>query len=123
MRRAAVAAACALMVVVSGCGGDDDEPASGRSADLTVTVWPRGADGPARRHRVACPGAAVCRGLSAGRLRPTPANVACTEIYGGPAVARVRGTLDGKAVDVRLNRTNGCEIARWQRNAALLRGG
>jgi hypothetical protein len=50
-----------------------------------------------------------------------PANVACTEIYGGPATARVRGTLNGESVDARLSRTNGCEIARWGRNAALLK--
>jgi hypothetical protein len=109
-------------VAAGGCGGDDS-PSEGRTADLVVTVWPQGPDGAARKHHLTCPGSPACRTLSAGRLRPTPANVACTEIYGGPAVARVRGTLDGKPVDVRLNRTNGCEIARWERNAALLRGG
>jgi hypothetical protein len=50
-----------------------------------------------------------------------PADVACTEIYGGPATARVRGTLQGKPVDARFSRTNGCEIARWERNRALFR--
>jgi hypothetical protein len=108
-------------MVVSGCGGDDDEPASGRTADLTVIVWPRGPDGPSQRHRVVCPGAHACRTLNRAQLRPVPPDVACTEIYGGPATARVRGTLNGKQVDARLNRTNGCEIARWNRNAALLR--
>jgi hypothetical protein len=116
-----IATAACTVVMLSACGGDDDAPSGGRTAELTVTVWPQGPDGPARRHRVVCPGDAACRGLSASRLRPTPANVACTEIYGGPAVARVRGTLDGKPVDVRLDRTNGCEIARWERNALLLK--
>jgi len=114
-----VLAACGLLLAAGGCGGDDSSADKG-STDLVVTVWPQGADGPARRHRVACPGDQACAGLSAARLRPVPANVACTEIYGGPAVARVRGTIDGKPVDARLERTNGCEIARWQRNATLL---
>jgi hypothetical protein len=109
-------------MVAGGCGGDDDS-SSAPATDLVVTVWPKGPDGAARRHHVACPGDPACEGLSASRLRPVPANVACTQIYGGPSVARVRGTIDGKPVDARLNRSNGCEIARWQRNAALLRAG
>jgi hypothetical protein len=108
-------------LAAGGCGGDDS-PADERTADLVVTVWPQGPDGPARRHRVVCPGAAACATLSPAKLRAVSPNVACTEIYGGPAVARVRGTIDGKPVDVRLDRTNGCEIARWQLNAVLLRG-
>jgi hypothetical protein len=118
--RFALLAACGLLLAAGGCGGDDDDSASPPATDLVVTVWPKGPDGPSQRHRVVCPGDAACRGLSAAQLRPVPPNVACTEIYGGPATARVRGTLDGKPVDARLNRTNGCEIARWGRNAALL---
>jgi hypothetical protein len=119
--RFALLAACGLVLVAGGCGGDDSSGGGGRSADLVVTVWPQGPDGASRKHHVTCPGDAACRGLSAARLRPTPADVACTQIYGGPATARVRGTLDGKPVNARLDRTNGCEIARWERNAALLR--
>src|SRR5215218_5378314 len=46
---------------------------------------------------------------------PVPKNVACTEIYGGPQVADVHGTFRGRQVDARFNRTNGCEIERWDR--------
>ena len=62
--------------------------------------------------------ARACRKLAAGGVRlfvPTPKNVACTEIYGGPQRARVVGVLDGKRVRATFSRTNGCEIARWQR--------
>jgi hypothetical protein len=123
VRQAAAIATCAqgLVLVAGGCGGDDSTSATG--ADLVVTVWPSGPARPERRHHVTCPGDAGCRGLSAARLRPVAPNVACTQIYGGPATARVRGTLHGKPVDARFDRTNGCEIARWERNAALLRGG
>jgi hypothetical protein len=49
-----------------------------------------------------------------------PANTACTQIYGGPATARVRGRLPGGPVDARFELTNGCEIERWDRNRVLL---
>ena len=61
-----------------------------------------------------------CRGLTAQRLAPVPSGMACAEIYGGPATARVTGTLNGERVDARFSRVNSCEIARWDRNAALL---
>jgi hypothetical protein len=118
--RFALLAACGLLLTAGGCGGEDSGAGSPET-DLAVTVWPRGPDGPARRNHVVCPGAQACAGLSAARLRPVPADVACTEIYGGPATARVRGTLQGKPVDARFSRTNGCEIARWERNRALFR--
>ena len=37
----------------------------------------------------------------------------CTQQYGGPATARVTGTWQGQHVDATFDRTNGCEIARW----------
>jgi hypothetical protein len=124
VRQAAALATCALVLILlaGGCGGDD-ESRSASTADLVVTVWPSGPARPQRRHHVTCPGQRACRGLTRARLAPVAANVACTQVYGGPATARVRGTLHGKPVDARFDRTNGCEIARWERNAALLRGG
>jgi hypothetical protein len=118
VNRFAALAACGLILAAGGCGGDDDSEAE-RTTDVVVTVWPQGPDGPAQRHRVTCPGDSACGALSARRLRPVRRNVACTEIYGGPAVARVRGTIGGRPVDARLDRSNGCEIARWHLNAAL----
>jgi hypothetical protein len=129
--RILVAAACLLALVAAGCGGGDDEdkPAAALAADLTVTVRPKGPDGPATSRRIRCEelgpkaGTAACRqlaGLTPAQLKPVPANVACTEIYGGPATARVRGELNGKQVDARFELTNGCEIERWDRNRVLL---
>jgi hypothetical protein len=117
--------------VAAGCGGGDDEdkPAAALAADLTVKVRPKGPDGPANSRHIRCeqlgPKAdtAACQrlaGLSAAQLKPVPDNVACTEIYGGPGVARVRGELSGKPVDARFELTNGCEIERWDRNRVLL---
>ena len=46
---------------------------------------------------------------------PVRRNEVCTQIYGGPAVARVIGTVDGKRVWATFSRTNGCHIGRWDR--------
>ena len=42
-----------------------------------------------------------------------PADQVCTEIYGGPDVARVTGTIDEQPVDATIDRTNGCGISDW----------
>lgn len=51
---------------------------------------------------------------------PVPPNLACTEIYGGPQRAKVTGTYRGEPVTAKFNRTDGCEIARWDAHAELL---
>ena len=38
---------------------------------------------------------------------------ACTEQYGGPDVARIRGTIGSSAIDVTVDRADGCGIADW----------
>jgi hypothetical protein len=127
MLRIATVAACSLTLLAA-CGDSDEEAggggASSAAADLTVVVRPEGPNGPVRERRVVCQrlgaGEPACRGLTAERLAPVPRLTACTSIYGGPAVARVTGTLRGEPVDARFNRTDGCEIERWDRNVALL---
>jgi hypothetical protein len=129
MLRTAVAAAC-LLTLLAGCGEEDEGAGGGgtarRGADLTVTVQPDGPGGPVRERRIECerlgPRAnePVCRRLTAQRLAPVPERTACTQIYGGPATARVTGTLRGQRVDARFSREDGCQIARWDRNQALL---
>ncbi len=59
--------------------------------------------------------------LRAGRgvFAPVPADVMCTQQYGGPERARVVGTWRGRAVNASFERTDGCEIARWDRAAML----
>jgi hypothetical protein len=126
MLRLAIATACAL--ALSACGDESEGPpeAASPAAELTVTVRPKGPGGPVRERRVECdrlgPGAEepACRRLTAHRLAPVPRNMPCTAIYGGPDVARVRGTLRGEPVDARFSLEDGCEIARWDRNRSLL---
>ena len=44
----------------------------------------------------------------------------CTEIFGGPQTATVRGTYRGRDVVLDLSRTDGCTTAQWDRLGALL---
>jgi hypothetical protein len=134
MLRLAIASLCALALVAAGCGGDDDDRGGGGggsgtpppppAVDLTVTVHPNGLGGIVRTREVLCERRGtvtrVCRGLTTGQLAPVPGERACTAIYGGPAVARVTGTIGGERVDARFNLEDGCEIARWKRNRGLL---
>jgi hypothetical protein len=83
----------------------------------TLRCNPVGGDHPRRT--------AACRELArlgTSTLRPVPRGAACAEIYGGPQVAYVTGTVGGKRVWARLRRDNGCEIDRWNRNWFLVAG-
>ena len=44
----------------------------------------------------------------------------CDQLYGGPAKARIRGTIGSRTIDRRFSRGDGCEIADWDRAGALL---
>jgi hypothetical protein len=118
------------LLVVAGCGsatdGGDAAQPSQPLYDLQITFWPEGKDGESRTATLTCEPnggthpdpAKACAALDAHpeALHPVPGDVACTEIYGGDQVALVEG--DGmRAV---LNRTNGCEIARWDALAPLV---
>jgi hypothetical protein len=110
MRLALILAAVAL---VAGCGEDDEPPAAASSvADLIVEVEPGGKKG-----TVTCDAEADCPEIAAldpKVFEPTPGNVACTQQYGGPEKATVKGTFKGEQVDATFSRENGCEIARWE---------
>jgi hypothetical protein len=124
---------CLVLLALAGCGGDEE--AGGGSAPgepapatrLTVSVDPDG-DGPepAKRSTATCGAGQDDRKCAAvAKLRPedfepTPDDVACTELFGGPQTATVSGTLDGTAVEGRFARHDGCEIARWDKLAGLL---
>lgn len=95
------------------------DPGSG--ADLleySLTCGPTGGDHP--DPDAACSALANAASAEPSPLDPVPADVACTEIYGGDQTAVVEGTIDGEPVRAELSRTNGCEIARWDALVALL---
>lgn len=113
----------------SGTGGGKRPPQT--TAQLHITIWPHGESGASACYTLSCPGGrgtfpaarSACSKLShldASVFKPVPIGTACTEIYGGPQVATVRGKLDGDTIDASFNRSNGCEIARWQQLGLLL---
>lgn len=92
-----------------------DESGEGQTKTWTLTCEPAGGDHPDVD--------AACAALAAAGLDafdPTPKDVACTEIYGGPQTATVEGTVDGTSVRASFSRSNGCEISRWDTLAPLL---
>ena len=118
-----------LLVAVlpfAACGADAGSATF--EASLRIRLDPDG-DGPraVRTAALRCPSerlARQCRYLRELRVsvfEPVPPDVACTQVYGGPQRARIRGTIRGRAVDGRFSRVDGCEIARYERVRPLLR--
>jgi Subtilisin inhibitor-like len=120
-----------VLLVATGCmsrstsGDGESEPTS-----LEISVTP-GGEAPTKIWTLRCPeggtlphSAEACSKLVGldDPFAPVPKDVACTEIYGGPQVAEVQGTFRGRRVDARFNRTNGCEIARWDEVQFLFPG-
>ncbi|NLE72426.1 MAG: hypothetical protein GX609_10130 [Actinomycetales bacterium] len=86
-----------------------DATGEGATTTWTLTCSPTGGDHPDAE--AACGAIAAAGGADA--FAPTPRDVACTEIWGGPQRATVTGTVGGVGVTARFDRTNGCEISRW----------
>ncbi|MEU2658361.1 SSI family serine proteinase inhibitor [Streptomyces sp. NPDC007325] len=51
---------------------------------------------------------------------PVPSDRMCAQVYGGPVTAHVTGTWQGRPIDARFSRANGCEIDRWENVEPLL---
>jgi len=101
---------------------------------LTVTVRDSGVRGGDGTYEVDCHPqrgthpdlagacAALDRNTRWGRdtFAPVPEGSVCTMLYGGPATAHVTGTWAGRPVDARFDRSDGCDVARWDRFVPLL---
>lgn len=96
-----------LVVVVSAGPGEGEDRYS-------LTCDPVGGDHPDPE--------TACRLLDelTDPFAPVPPDTMCTEQYGGPQTATVTGTFRGDPVNARFDRVDGCQIARWDRHAALL---
>jgi hypothetical protein len=116
-----------ICISLAACGDDARSAGPGDVTKLTVRVDGDG-EGPTKPRTLeldctkpgqeeACAAAAK---LSAADLAPTPEDTACTQIYGGPETATIKGTLNGEPVDAKLSRTDGCEIHRWETAQPLL---
>ena len=122
------------VVLAAGCGGSSSVGTAGEDLqgktearyDLTVTYWPEGKDGPSSTATLTCSPdggthpdpAEACAALDAHpeALHPVATDMACTQIYGGDQVALV----EGSGIHSTFNRSDGCEIARWDALAPVL---
>jgi hypothetical protein len=120
-----------VLAALAGCGGWEGGKTPGTQTVLQIKAWPNGKErnGAPREWRLHCDRAGgthptpetACAQLFdlADPFVPTPQGRVCTEIYGGPAVAEIEGLFKGETVEASFTRTNGCEIARWDKHAFL----
>lgn len=124
--------ALSALVLLAACGDDEDGGDGGSdqggATELEIAVDP---DGEGKLEpltaTVECEGGetddpvcAAVEELPDDPGAPTPPDVACTELYGGPDVLTVKGTLRGAPIDAEMTRGNGCEIERFERFTPLL---
>jgi hypothetical protein len=134
VRALLVASVVAALAAPAACGSGGEATTGGggpaaAATELRITVWPRGRSGASRSWTLRCGPAGgtlpaarrTCAALA--RLdepfRPVPRDSVCTQQYGGPAEALVRGTHAGRRVWARFHRRDGCHISRWKRVAFL----
>jgi hypothetical protein len=124
-----------LLLLLAGCaapaGGGSDAASSSTSAsasaddDALTIVLDRGDGTEPERSTLTCTdqpdgdhpdASAACAHLEGleDPFAPLPADMACTEQYGGPETARITGRWQGQDVDVELSRTDGCRISQWE---------
>jgi subtilisin inhibitor-like len=118
-----------------GSGGVSESTGSrpGPAVEVTVTFWPEGKDGASQEATLTCEPTAgthpnpeeACQTLlgNLDALAPVAPDMACTMIFGGPEQATVVGVVNGEQVDAEFNRSNGCELDRWDRMATVLQLG
>lgn len=109
--------------------GESPEPTASGPAELTIviddggggmTTWTLTCEPPGGSHPNPAAACQVLAAKGASALPPVPPDRMCTQIFGGPERATITGTWKGTAVSARLNRTNGCEIGRWNALQGLL---
>lgn len=90
---------------------------------LPAVSWTLTCDPPGGTHpNAAVAVAALDEILESGRdpFAPVPADMMCTQQYGGPETATITGTWRGRPVNASYKLTDGCEIGRWRRLRAVL---
>jgi hypothetical protein len=119
-----------VLALLAGCGGGDSGGTPTQSeTDLRIIVWPNGRSGDQHEATLTCSPAGgtlrdpeeACKRLDSMKrpfVRPE-GDVVCIEIYGGPAVAEIRGMFKGSQQNASFSRSDGCEIAHWDRHQFL----
>lgn len=117
--------ALAALPLLGACGSSGPTATTTASTDLHITLNQTGGAGPIQSWDVTCPStshAVACTALLAApdAFTAPPPNAACTMIYGGPQVLTVDGHLGTRQITYRIGRANGCEIAAFTRDIALV---
>lgn len=89
---------------------------SGSQATFKVVCLPRSNSGTHPNKK------AICAAIAKQGIRlfaPVPANMMCSQIYGGPQAATITGTVNGRRINSTFSRTDGCQVARWNRAKAF----
>lgn len=94
-----------LTVVVSGSGNPEAD------GSYELECEPAGGSHPVAQQ--ACERLAQLPGESTDPFTPVSRDAMCTQQFGGPATARVTGSWRGRSIDAAFDRSNGCEIGRW----------
>lgn len=124
----------AMIFSLAACGDEHartlpaERPSGSPADDLTIQVK-ASAQAPATTYRLTCgpaggdhPKAAdACAALAKVKdpFAPVPKDRMCTDIYGGPEVATVKGTWQGRPVDTTFKRNDGCQLHRWSEIAPV----
>jgi hypothetical protein len=121
-----------VLLLATGCMSRSTSEGDGgsESTSLEISVTP-GGEAPTKVWTLRCPdggtlpdAAEACSKLESldDPFAPVPKDVACTQVYGGPQEADVRGLFRGRPVEAHFDRGNGCEIARWDKLQFLFPG-
>ena len=125
-----------LLLVLAGCAEPAGDGAAGTTASPSVSddspadddlliELDRGRGDEPERYTLVCadppqgdhPDAtAACAHLETldAPFAALPADMVCTEQYGGPETARITGRCAGETVDLELSRIDGCRISQWE---------
>jgi hypothetical protein len=107
-----------VALALAGCGDDDEQAARPSPAPAAIEVEVTHAG--AQNGVFPCDAGCDTAKLAAALKRAGNKVRACTEIYGGPETAHVRGTLGARRVDATISRNDGCGIADYEAVFAAL---
>ena len=82
--------------------------------------WTLTCDPPGGTHPDPAAACAALADIDPDVFQPIAPNQVCTQIYGGPETATMRGSRNGTPLNASFARNNGCEIARWDTITPLL---
>jgi hypothetical protein len=121
---ARISAVVLATAALAACGGEERERKADAAASVELVISVRSPQG-TRATELECDASARSRRCETARrladflATQPPRDRVCTQIYGGPETAQVRGTIGDRRIDRRFSKTNGCEIADWKRAEPL----